>query len=173
MARGKLPAQTPQVPTEVFLPFDLLYTYVSKLGEDVGVLEGVGVSQESPIVSNAVLALQTKLSVPVLPGRNIKFSAVICTSGNMKFRVVGPASPARLMFKQDKLETGGALATTLESAYSAEDIVFTNPGMLILKGILKNGTAADRFGLQAAQNTSSATASMIYPRSWIQYSYVD
>ncbi len=54
MARGNLPAQTPQVPVESFVAFDMLYRYAQNLGLDLKKLE---VGADATIVSATFVAV--------------------------------------------------------------------------------------------------------------------
>ena len=59
MARGNLPAQTPQVPPSSFLAFDYIYNYVNELNKDVAILERKATTAIAPatFVANAGTAV--------------------------------------------------------------------------------------------------------------------
>ena len=61
MARGKLPAQTPQVPAESFIAFDYIYNYVQAFNKDVTVLERKATAAIVPaaFVANVGTAVNT------------------------------------------------------------------------------------------------------------------
>ena len=64
MGRAKLSAQTPQVPSESFLAFDLLYRFLLGLDADVTTLEarvlrGTGSPESNVVASTGTLYLRS------------------------------------------------------------------------------------------------------------------
>jgi len=163
MARGNLPAQTPQVPRDSFIAFDLLYRHVSDMSKDLEAVEGSGPRLAPGLVSDTTLDFDPRLSVNLAPGEKGRFEALLFATANVKFRLLGPAGPVLVLWDQ----TG-----TLQTAYSAADIVVASPAVFQLRGIVHNGTTAGRFGISWAQNSSSLTNAGFYQGSIFRYSRV-
>jgi hypothetical protein len=163
MARGNLPAQTPQVPRDSFVAFDLLYRHVTDLSADLKALEGAGPPLGPGLVSDTSLDFDTAMSTSLKPNQKIRFEFWLFATSNVKFRLLGPASPALVLWDQ----TGSA-----QIAYSGSDIVTASPTFFQLRGIVHNGTTAGTFGISWAQNVSSVTPAGFYQGSVFRYSSI-
>lgn len=172
MARGSLPAQTPTVPPDVFIPLDLLYRHVQQMDGGLRALEGAQKIIDTPFVSNAVLTADTVLQRALPAQRTLRIDALLICSGNVKLRHTGPAAPSLVMLRREYLDAGSSVIN-LDTAFSAVDIVAANPAIIRLQGLVKAGAISGFFGISWAQTVSSVTPSRIYPGSVLQCTLVD
>jgi hypothetical protein len=172
MARGNLPAQTPIVPRDVFVAFDLVYRFILGASTDLDALEGLLRDTTTSVASSTVLAADTKLQFPILPLQKIRFQAELFFSANCKFRHVGPAGASLVMIDRYQRDTAG-LTTALDVAFSAADIAVANAAYVRLSGIIHNGATAGTVSFQWAQNASNVTPSSLYAGSLLRYSLID
>lgn len=172
MARGSLPAQTPTVPPDVFIPLDLLYRHVQQMDSSLRRLEGLVKVVDTPFVSNAVLTADNIFQAALPAQRTLRIDALLICSGNLKLRHTGPAAPNLVMLRREYLDAG-ASTVALDTAFSAVDIVAANPAIIRLQGLVKVGITPGFFGISWAQNASNATPSRIYPGSVLRCTLVD
>lgn len=171
MARGDLPAQTPQVPKDLFLSFDLIYQFLQNFSKDVSYLEGQTSHVNTNKISTTVLGADGILTFPLSAFESIRFDVEMYVTGNFKYRLTGPAAPGLILFSREKLDAG-AITTNFDSAYSGADIVVANPSVVRLAGIIQNGATAGDVAISWAQNASNVTPTTIYAGSVLRYSPV-
>jgi hypothetical protein len=164
MARGNLPAITPQVSPEDFLAFDFLYRYLRSLNLDLEALEGSTLRVTGSKASNTTLATEIALRYPLLANASYSVNALLLTNGNFKLRHAGPAVPTRVQLTT-RIVDAGVETVGLNTAYSASDLTCTGIGSISLEGIIQNGSTAGYFELQWAQAASSGTATLLYAGS--------
>lgn len=170
MARTNLPAQTPQVPADVFVAFDMLYRHVAQLNLGLKTLEGTELTAFRSKISNTTLALDDDFQFKLAPNERKRFEALLWCSGNVKFRFGGPAAPEGMGI--ETIINDGASTSAYAAVYSAADIVAANFSLIRITGMIYNGPNAGVFGISWAQNTSSATPAGFYSGSVFRHSLV-
>lgn len=172
MARGSLAAQTPLVPKDTFVSFDLMYRFLKELDADVKRVEGQRLTATSSKTSNTTLASEIPFVFPLKASQKVRIHGKLYTTGNIKLRHLGPASPV-LVHIARTITIAASASAVLDSAYSAADIVPGAASVLEFDGLVYNGPTAGNFEIHWAQNASNATPSSLYAGSWMQYSLVD
>lgn len=171
MARGSLPAQTPQVPPDTFVSFDLLYRFVSEISGDLGYVEGISKSVDTLVASSTVLVNDPQLRFLLPAYRKVRFQAILFATGNLDYRHYGPAGASRVMISRRTHDAGG-IAAALDAAFSAADIATPGLCVVYLDGIVHNGATAGPVGISHAQTASNVTPSGLYAGSVLRHSPV-
>ncbi|MES2058166.1 MAG: GDSL-type esterase/lipase family protein [Pseudomonadota bacterium] len=134
-------------------------------------------SNDTSVISSTVLAADPELFVPlgansltVLRGR-INYSAAL--AGDLKLRLSGPAAASVQINRRAILPTATAYSgIAIDTDYSGSDIVLdgsAGSGLFEFDATIRNGAAAGNFTVNWAQNTSSATATILKAGSYIEY----
>lgn len=139
----------------------------------------VAKTADTSVTSSTTLVTDSELSIPVTGGALINFRGSLVytagSAGDFKYRITGPASPASITIKRRTIAPGGTEAVAVDTAFSTSDIVVdggTGTGVIAFEGVLKNGSTAGTIGIQWAQNTSNATATVLKAGSLIEYTRV-
>lgn len=172
MARGNLPSNTPQVPSDSFFAVNALYLWAKDVNVDLSAVEGRRKTTNGSVVSSTALALDANLTAPLARNRKYRLQGRLFFSTNFKFRFVGPSSPTLIQLTYERIDTAGDSRSFL-AAYSGSDIVCVNAGVVAFDSIVHNGVTAGEFGISWAQNTSSVSPSLLYAGSWLQHSFID
>jgi hypothetical protein len=172
MARGKLPAQTPRVPQDTFLSFDLLYRFALQLDEDVRGVEGRRKQNTSSLISTTAQTTDLDFLVPLRPFARIAYRLRLVASPNFAFSLLGPASPLLVQLRRSVITTAGA-TEQLVTSFAGAGTSSANAAIITLDGVIHNGATEGFVELRWAQNTSSATASSLYAGSDVAHSSID
>jgi hypothetical protein len=170
MARGSLPAQTPEVPAEMFVPMDLLYRHVSAMDRSLRNIEGSLLVSNVGQASSTVLLPQLQFTLALRPKDRYRLTGQLIVSDNFKFRHSGPAAPDLVRIARKKV---GSVSVTesLDTTYSAADhVVSGEVAVIMLDGIIHNGNNSGLFEITWAQQISSVTPTILYAGSHIAYS---
>lgn len=173
MARGRIPKQVPIVPQDTFIAFDFLYQWAAESERVTDLLLGLTRKSNDAKINDDVLAEDQSFLIYLRPFQKIRFRMELVATGNCKFRTYGPTGPELVSIAYDLWDGHGGTSQEYKDAYSISDIVTTHQTHLHFIGVIHNGATAGNFGLRWAQNSASATPSIIYAGSNFQYSSVD
>jgi hypothetical protein len=171
MARAKIPAQTPIVPRDIFLPLDFIYQYLRAADGELDALAGNRLNQSASKVTDAVLAEDLTLRVQVREQNKVSLQFLLFCTGNTKLRLLGPAGADLVNFSVIVQDSTGFTSYFL-TAYSGVDIVIPLDSWLQISGLVHNGTTVGYVGLHWAQNASNIVPSVIHAGSILRYSLI-
>ncbi len=96
---------------------------------------------------------------------------------NIRMALTGPATPTNLIYNM-MINDNLANPTSAQSSLSYGSVITgsgspgtvgtTNPGTLIIKGVVENGATAGNLQLQWAQNSTNATAIRVLRGSYLK-----
>jgi hypothetical protein len=130
-------------------------------------------------VSTTTLANDAKLQFPMAANATYlvrgRIAYATVAAADFKWRHTGPESPTQVVIKRTAIVPGGTSESNvaIDTAYSAADIVMLETsgsiGWIEFDGFIQNGTNAGTFAIQWAQNTSSASATVVFGGSYLEY----
>lgn len=132
------------------------------------------VTGDITITANTTLADITGLVHPMQANKSYGFIAELLYNlagiiSGQKFAVNTPASPTNVAYRIEVVNgTGLTLAAVGLSAAVGAGLAQTGLHLAKISGVIENGVNAGNLSIQAAQNTSDASALTIKRGSWLR-----